>query len=207
MDPARPPTPALTTIIDYFLVAPGGLVGYYDRTPGVVTQGVGKGTVSGDAALSVAYPTPGVWTIQAMVDLTTSGKEYEQTVTGSVAYNTADYVAAQVPDSAATTIPAGSSQQVTVAVTNTLGVPRTFQLASSNGDVTSAATYVPAGSSAVVTGRLTPEAAPGTTVSGALQVLVNGRPLGGAIRADGYFFYQQTYGRLPYEYTVGPASG
>jgi Peptidase inhibitor I9 len=190
-------------IMDFFAVEPNGLDGYYDRTPSTTPQGIGAARQAGDAAIVVADPTPGLWTIQVMMDLTTSGKEFEQTIKGNVAYNTARTTALTVPNSASTTLAQGSSNPVSFRVTNTTGVGRSFTLLSTNGDVSGPNVYIPAGATALVTGTLIPAAAPGTDVSGLIAVVSNGSDLSPLLTSEGFFFDLQTLAAVPYEYTVG----
>jgi len=191
-------------IMDYFAVEPDGLDGYYDRTPSTTPEGVGASHQLGNAAIVVADPTPGVWTIQAMMDLTTSGKEFDQTIRGDISFNTARTTPVSIPDSSATVLPQGSSNTVSVQVTNTTGVGRTFTLLSTNGDVSGPNVYIAPNATALVTGTLTPTAAPATDVSGLIAVVSNGSALSPLLDSQGYFFDLQTLAAYPYEYTVGP---
>jgi hypothetical protein len=190
-------------IIDYFLVEPNGLDGYYDRTPSTTAQGPGSSAASGRASIVVSDPTPGIWLIQAMIDLTTSGKEFTQTVVGNVDYNTANVHFLNVPNSAAKKLAVGSKTIVAATVVNTTGLGRTFTLLSSNGDVAGPNVYIRAGGIALVTATLTPTAASGTAVSGEIAVVSNGSDLSPLLDSQGYFFDLQTLAVVPYAYTVG----
>ncbi len=189
-------------VIDYFLVEPNGLDAFYDRTPSTTPQGVGASSQAGRAALVVANPPPGLWTLQAMLDLTTSGKHFEQVVKGTVAYNTSSVDPYSVPDSASTTLAPGASTTLRVGVTNTTRVGRTFQLTSADESVTGNPVYIPAGATVLVTGTLKVTAAAGTVVSGQLIVQSNGSDLSTSLAEQGYFFDAQSVAELPYEYTV-----
>ena len=193
-------------IIDYFLVEPNGLDDFYDRTPSTTPQGVGAASQSGRAALVVADPPAGLWTVQAMLDLTTSGKEFTQHVTGNISYDTSDVRAYHVPDSSSTTVAAGSTTTVQAAVKNTTGVGRSFELTSTGGDVTGSPVYIPAGATVLVTGALTPTAASGTLVSGQIVVLSISSDLSDNLSSQGYFFDPQTIAEIPYTYKVGAST-
>jgi hypothetical protein len=154
----------------------------------------------------VAKPPAGVWTVQAMLDLTTSGKEFDQTVTGQVDYNTARIEPFNIPDSASTKLAAAGRTTLKVAVTNTTGVGRKFSLASTNGEVTGAAVYITAGSTALVTAVLSPTADAGSVVKGSIVVISTGSSLSSLLSEDGFFFDDQTLAEVPYQYTVAPTA-
>jgi hypothetical protein len=63
----------------YFLIDPTGKVATRVGTP--------TATGSGDVTLSAPTPAAGRWEIDVELNLTTSGKEFTQTVTGTAAYN------------------------------------------------------------------------------------------------------------------------
>ncbi len=191
-------------IMDFFAVEPNGLDGYYDRTPSTTPQGIGASRQLGHAAIVVADPTPGLWTIQVMMDLTTSGQEFDQAIKGDISFNTARTTAISIPDSASTTLPQGSDNTLQVSVKNTTGVGRTFTLVSTNGDVSGSNVYIAPNSTALVTGTLTPTTDPGTDVNGLIAVVSNGSDLSPLLDSEGYFFDLQTLAAYPYEYTVGP---
>ena len=65
-------------VISYYLVAPGGSVAATGSTPD--TSGTSPGTVT----LSTADPVAGTWEIDVELGLTVSGKEFTQTVYGTV---------------------------------------------------------------------------------------------------------------------------
>jgi hypothetical protein len=193
-------------IMDFFAVEPNGLDGYYDRTPSTTPQGGGAASQAGNAAIVVADPTPGLWTIQVMMDLTTSGKEFDQHIAGTVSFNSAQTTAVSIPNSASVTVPSGGSRNVSVNVTNTTGVGRTFTLLSTNGEVSGPNVYIAAGASALVSGTISPAASAGTPVSGLIAVVSNGSALSPLLQSQGYFFDLQTLAAYPYAYTVGTAT-
>ena len=88
-------------------------------------------------------------------------------------------------------------------VTNTTGVGRTFSFTSSVGDIAPVSTYIPAGVSELVTLTLKPTAAAGTVVSGSLAVTTN---TSAPPSRNGQPAPQPTLAVLPYTYTVGPAA-
>jgi len=100
-----------------------------------------------------------------------------------------------LPSSSATTIAQGSSRSVSLQVTNTTGVGRTFTFSSNQSDIAPVSTYIPAGVTELVTLKLTPTAAPGTVVSGQLTVTTN---------TSARTPHQPTVAVIPYSYTVGP---
>ena len=140
------------------------------------------------------------------LDLTISGKEFTQTVSGTLSYNEAlidDY--GTLPTSSTTKI--GASTPIDVRVTNTTGIGRTFTLVPTGKDITGGAVttgvYLPPGVSALLTASLVPTAAAGTVVTGTLNVDSNtsatnqfpdGSPDPGGL---------ETIAALPYTYTVG----
>ncbi len=184
-------------IIDYYLVEPDGVHIYADSTPSPTTHEAGE---AGHAAITVTRPMAGLWTVQVFVVNTESGKEFDQPVTGTLAYDTARAHAYALPSGSyapASTVP------LQVAVTNTLRVGRTFRLLGNTPGVTSAAVYIPAGATALVTGTLAVTAAPGTTVAGRIYVVAPTayRYLdnGGDIRSA---TSTQPLAQLRYRYTV-----
>ena len=197
---------SLDNVIDYFLVEPNGLDGFYDRTPSTTPRGVGAQRANGHAAIVVANPPAGVWTVQVMLDLTTSGKEFLQTVHGTVRYNTGDVRAYDVPDSAKSVVAAGSTKVVRLGVTNPTAIGRTFTITSTNKDIAARNVYIAPGATSIVTAKLTPSAPATTVVSGLLTVQTNGSKLSPLLKADGFFFDPQSVAQVPYEYTVGAAA-
>jgi hypothetical protein len=194
------PDTSADNIVDFFAVEPDGLDGYYDRAASTTPSSSEAKPRVGHAAITVADPTPGLWTIQAMIDLTESGMEFTQTVTGSVSYNVGVTSAITAPDSAATDITEGQTQPVSVMVKNTTGVGRTFQLLSTNGDVTGPSVYIGSGTTKKVTGTVTAPSNPGV-VSGQIFVVSNGSALSPLLDSQGYFFDLQSEAAFPYEYT------
>jgi hypothetical protein len=199
------PDASANNIIDYFLVQPNGFDGYYDSTPSTTPQGIGSQNPNGHAAIVVANPPAGLWTVQVLLELTTSGKEFDQTVKGSVGYNQSTVHAYNLPTSTSTKVAAGSSTTLQFAVTNTTGVGRTFGIAST-GDITGPDVYIPAGTTSLVTATLKPTAAVGTAVTGQLTVTTSGSALSAYLDSQGYFFDDQSLAVLPYAYTVSAPS-
>lgn len=157
----------------YYLVDPNGHLVVQDATPGTTGRGIGAKNRAGDAYLSVANPVDGRWEVDVQLDLTVSGKEFTQTVAGTLSFNQArvdDY--GTLPTSSATKI--GRSTPVDVRVTNTTTVGRTFLLVPSGKDITGGAVttgvYLPPGVSGLLTANLVPTAKPGTAVRGTLAV-------------------------------------
>ena len=196
------PDTSSNNIVDFFAVEPDGIDGYYDRAASTTPSlGEAKPRI-GHAAITVADPTPGVWTIQAMMDLTESGMEFTQTVTGSVSYNAGVTSAISAPDSTSTDLAPGETEAVSVTVKNTAGVGRTFTLQSTNGDVSGPAVYIGSGTTKKVTGVMTAPSTPGV-VQGQIVVVSNGSSLSPLLDSEGYFFDLQSAAAFPYEYTDG----
>ena len=187
----------------YELFSPSGTEVVSDATPTTTLQGIGSTTPTALANLSVANPAPGRWLIVVQLNLTTSGKEFTQTVNGNVTFNNSGVmVLGGLPTSASTTLAQNTAQPVLLRVTNTTGVGRTFTFTSSQpspADIAPVSTYIPAGVTELVTLQLTPSAAPGTVVTGNLGVSTTTSATGGR-RAPN----QSTMAVLPYTYTVGP---
>jgi hypothetical protein len=176
-------------VLTYYLIDPDGKVVTTDTSPTTTVQGVGSDKPIADAALVTANPKPGRWEIDVVLRLTVSGNEFTQQVAGTVGYDRSDDFAYNLP---AGTV--SGSRTVYFRVTNTTGIGRTLRLTSTAGDITFAAPiYLAAGSTALVTGTWKPVAAPGTAVSGAVNVLSNTSIANGS----------QTLAVLPYGYTVG----
>jgi hypothetical protein len=154
----------------YYLVDPNGNVVVQDTTPSTTAQGIGAKNEAGDAYLSVANPVDGRWEVDVQLDLTISGKEFTQTVAGTLAFNqakVADY--GTLPTSSSTKI--GKSTPIDVRVTNTTTVGRTFTLVPSGTDITGmTSAYLAPGVSGLLTANLVPTASAGTVVSGTLAV-------------------------------------
>jgi hypothetical protein len=131
---------------------------------------------TGNASLITPNPQPGLWEIDVMQGATTSGMEFSQTVTGTVAYNQLAPVTENgLPTSASTTINTGASVPITVQVTNTTNHVADFELQPTNNDITGGNTTTPlqlaAGASGTLNATLSPTAASGTAVSGTLSVI------------------------------------
>lgn len=178
----------------FWLINPSGTVVAEDGTPSTTDQGptpVAKGE------LITLNPTPGTWEIDVELNLTESGLEFTQLVTGNVSFNQVHASASGLPSSAGTTLTGGSSTPVLVTITNNANVGRSFTLRSSAGDITggaaSTAVFIPAGGTGTLTTSLTPEAAASTVVSGTLSVISNT-----SVRNR-----SQTVATFPFTYTVG----
>jgi hypothetical protein len=190
----------------YYLVDPNGNVVVQDTTPNTTAQGIGAKNEAGDAYLSVANPVDGRWEVDVQLDLTVSGKEFSQTVSGTLALNqaqVADY--GTLPTSSTTKI--GKSTPIDVRVTNTTTVGRTFTLVPSGKDITGGAVatgvYLAPGVSGLLTANLVPTASAGTVVSGTLAVscvtsAASELPPG---RSDPSTV--ESIAALPYAYTAG----
>jgi hypothetical protein len=185
--------------LTYWLISPAGTVVAEDGTPNTTT--VGATTPVAKANLIALSPAPGLWEIDVELNLTTSGLEFTQDVSGNVAFNQVQVSAAGLPGDPATTIASGSSVPVTLTVTNTASVGRSFSVRSAAGDLSGGAVSTPAyldsGASGQVTANITPAAAPGTVVQGVLNLVSNTSVNG----------QTQVIASLPYTYTVGPAAG
>jgi hypothetical protein len=155
----------------YELVDPTGHEVQADATPTTTLQGVEAITPEAKADFSVVNPMAGRWLIAIQEGLTTSGKEFGQTINGDVTFNTTSVtVLSGLPHSGSTHIHPGSTQPVSLEVTNTTGVGRTFTFASNQPDIASVSTYIPAGVTQLVTLNLTPTQPVGTKVSGQITV-------------------------------------
>ncbi|HEX3782252.1 MAG TPA: S8 family serine peptidase [Pseudonocardiaceae bacterium] len=192
----------------YYLIDPSGNLVSVDSTPTNTVRGIGAGTPLADAFVTAVDPVAGRWEVDVQLDLTVSGKEFTQTVSGAVTYDTArveDY--GTLPTSTSTRIKAGSGSTVDVRVTNTTGIGRTFSLSSTAKDITGGAVstgvYLPAGVSGLLTATLTPVDKAGTVASGVLSVDSNSS--NPATFGDGTSdpYYLQPIATLPYTYTVG----
>jgi hypothetical protein len=165
------------------------------------------GNPTGNASLIAPDPQPGLWEIDVMQGATTSGMEFSQTVTGTVAYDQlAPVTETGLPTSASTTIDTGSSVPITVTVTNTTNHAGFFELQPSNNDITGGNTATPeelaAGATGTLTATLSPTASSGTAVNGTLSV-VDSTAWGArepALRFPASFSDFHDFG---YAYTVG----
>ncbi len=179
----------------YWLLNPSGTVVAEDATPTTTIQG--STTPVALANLIAPNPVPGVWEIDVELNLTTSGLEFTQTVSGNVSYNQVHVTPSGLPTSSSTTLAGGVATPISVSVTNTSAVGRSFTLKGSAGDISggavSTAVYIPAGGTAVLTANLTPKAATSTVVTGTLSVISNTSVRNGT----------QTIASIPYTYTVG----
>jgi hypothetical protein len=179
----------------YELFDPTGREVEADATPTTTLQGTDATTPQAKADFSVVAPMAGRWLIAIQEGLTTSGKEFGQTVNGDVTFNDKSVSALpNLPTSASAHIPAGTTRPVSLDVTNTTGVGRTFTFASNQPDIQTVSTYIPAGTTELVGLNLTPTAAVGTVVKGQITVTTNTS----ARRTPA----QPTVAVIPYAYTV-----
>jgi hypothetical protein len=177
----------------YWLINPSGTVVAEDATP--TTTAVGSTMPAALADLIALNPVPGTWEIDVELNLTASGLEFRQVVTGQVAYNQVQPVTeAGLPSDPSTTLADGTSYPASVTVTNTANVGRTFTVRSAAGDITGIiAVYIPAGGTGTIAFNVTPTAAAGTVATGTLTVTSNTSVTS---QAD-------TFASLPYTYTAG----
>ncbi|HET9893422.1 MAG TPA: S8 family serine peptidase [Streptosporangiaceae bacterium] len=178
----------------FWLVSPAGTVVAEDGTPSSTDQGA---TPVAKGELITLSPAPGRWEIDVELNLTESGLEFTQLVTGNVSFDQVQASASGLPASAGTTLTGGGSFPVSVSVTNNASVGRSFTLRSSAGDIAggaaSTAVFIPAGGTGTLTTTITPNAAASTVVSGTLSVISNT-----SVRNQ-----SQTIATFPYTYTVG----
>jgi hypothetical protein len=178
--------------LTYWLINPSGTVVAEDATP--TTTVVGSTTPVALADLIALDPVPGTWEIDVELNLTVSGLEFSQVVTGNVAFNQVQPVTESgLPTSSGTTLVAGTSYLASVTVTNTAKVGRTFTVRSSVGDLAGITpVYIPSGGTGTIAFSITPKAPSGTVVAGTLTVTSNTSV---ANQTD-------TFASLPYTYTV-----
>jgi hypothetical protein len=191
----------------YELFNPSGQEVVADATPSTTVQppNIGAGP-SGLANLSVANPAAGRWLIVVQLNLTTSGNEFSQVVKGDVTFNNSGVtVLSGLPTSASTTLAQGSTNTVQLQITNTTGIGRTFSFSSNQTDIAPFSTFIAAGVTRLVSLTLTPNAAPGTVVTGNLTVsnTTSAPPPRGTRPPTNI----STEAVLPYTYTVGPPAG
>ncbi len=189
------PDPSTDNPMTFWLINPSGTVVAEDGTP-TTTNAPGSPAVA-NGELITLNPTPGTWEIDVELNLTESGLEFTQLVTGNVSYNQVHSSSTGLPTSAGTTLPGGSSTPVSVTITNNANVGRSFTLRSSTNDITggaaTTAVFVPAGGTGTLTTNLTPKAATSTVVSGTLSAISNT-----SVRNQ-----SQTVATFPFTYTVG----
>jgi hypothetical protein len=159
---------------------------------------------TGRASLIASDPQPGLWEIDVMQGATTDGTEFSQTVTGTVVYNRlAPVTETGLPASASTTI--GSGVPVTVTVTNTTNHVGYFELQPSGNDITGGNTATPLelapGARGTLTATLSPTAAAGSAVNGALSV-VDSTDWGAYEPAIGYPASWSDFHDFSYAYTA-----
>jgi hypothetical protein len=166
--------------IYYYLFSPADLasqrVKWFDFEVTAVDATPTAGNPTGHASLIAPNPQPGLWEIDVMQGPTTSGKEFSQTVTGTVAYNQLQPVTEHdLPMSASTHIARGSSVPIRVTVTNTTNHVGYFELQPSGNDITGGNTTSPLrlapGATGTLRATLSPTAPKGTVVSGTLSVV------------------------------------
>jgi hypothetical protein len=179
----------------FWLVNPSGTVVAEDATP--TTTIVGGTTPVALASLIAPSPVAGTWEIDVELNLTTSGLEFTQNVAGNVSFNQVQVTPSGVPDSAGTTVSKTTGTPLSVSVTNTSNVGRTFTLRASAGDITGGAAttgvYIAAGATGTLTTTLLPKAAVSTVVTGTLSVVSNTSVRNGT----------QAIALIPYSYTTG----
>lgn len=177
----------------YWLVNPSGSVVAEDATPN--TTVVGATTPVALAGLIALNPVPGTWEIDVELNLTVSGLEFRQVVTGNVAYNQVQPATESgLPAGPGTTLTAGTAYPASVTVTNTATVGRTFTVRSAAGDITGVTpAYIPSGGTGTITFSVTPTAAAGTAVSGTLTVTSN----------TSVNNQNETFASFAYAYTAG----
>lgn len=112
----------------YLLVNPDGQVVATDASPTSTTQGTGAGAPNSAATLTVANPVAGRW--QLVTELTggVSGTQFDETVAGTVSYDTYAATAYGLPTAPATTLARKQATKVNVVITNAGPVGRTFFL-------------------------------------------------------------------------------
>jgi len=177
----------------YWLINPSGTIVAEDATP--TTTVVGSSTPVALADLIALNPVPGTWEIDVELNLTVSGLEFRQVVTGHVAFNQVQQATeAGLPTDASSTLAGGTSYPASVTVTNTANAGRTFTVRSAAGDITGITpVYIPAGGTGTITFGVTPTATSGAVVAGTLTITSNTSVTG----------LSDTFASLPYTYTVG----
>jgi hypothetical protein len=175
----------------YWLINPSGSVVAEDATPTTTAQGLTSPVALAD--LIALNPVPGTWEIDVELNLTVSGLEFRQVVTGTVAFNQLQVTSAGLPAGADTTLAAGTSYPATVTVANTANVGRTFTVRSA-ADITGITpVYIPSGGTGTITFSVTPTATAGTVVTGTLTVISN----------TSVNNQTDTFASFPYTYTAG----
>ncbi len=194
----------------YYLFSPADLQPAVTESGNIAVTAVDAtptaGNPTGNASLIAADPQPGLWEIDVMQGATTDGKEFSQAVTGNVAYNKlAAVTETGLPTSTSATIAPGASVPVTVTVKNTTNHAGTFELQAAGSDISGGSVTTPtelaAGATGTLTATLSPTAASGTAVNGALSVIDTTDP-GAAEPAIGFPLFSDFHD-FAYSYTVG----
>jgi hypothetical protein len=163
-----------------------------------------SGNPTGHASLIAPDPQPGMWEIDVMQGSTTSGREFSQTVTGTLAYNQLKPVTETgLPMS--TTVDSGSSVPIKVRVTNSTNHVGYFALEPSAKDISGGNTVTPKklapGTTGTLTATLSPTARVGARVSGTLSV-IDSTDFNAHEPAIGFPLFSDFHD-FAYSYTVG----
>jgi hypothetical protein len=195
----------------YYLFSPADLQPVVTESGNIAVTAIDTtptpGNPTGNASLIAPDPQPGLWEIDVMQGATTDGTEFSQTVTGVVAYNQlAPVTETGLPTSASTTIGSGSGVPIMVTVTNTTNHVGFFELQPSGTDISGGNTVTPvelaAGATGTLTATLSPTAAAGSAVTGALSV-IDSTDWGGFEPAVGFPASFSDFHDFSYAYTVG----
>jgi hypothetical protein len=152
----------------------------------VTGQGIGANDAAGNAYLSVANPVAGRWEVDVQLDLTVSGKEFTQAVSGTFGYDEAvvdDYG----------TLPTSTSTTTKVKGRTFTLVPTGTDITDITGGAVAAGVYLPPGVTGLLTANLVPTAKAGTVAGGTLDVVSD----------TSVPKSPETIAALPYTYTVG----